>query len=225
MNYILTNISNLNLLCFKLLNDLFGKPVYDKIMIFCDKFGGPYIFHYHLTFIFIIASFLLYKKRTNLDAQKELLIVGTSGMLTLFFSIVLCLVTINNLVKGFTAIERPFCAIKDLYNLTEITKKLTCTRSFPSGHVTFSIILVTSFWPLLNRFFKLVGVFFIVIVCISRIASGAHFPIDILGAIILTLPLTIYIQNKSLILSRKIELSWSLFNKFQQIVTKIKLKT
>lgn len=59
--------------------------------------------------------------------------------------------------------------------------------SFPSGHATFAVLLAASFSPGSSRLMRAVLWLFAALVCISRIAVGAHFPADVLGGVLIGL--------------------------------------
>jgi membrane-associated phospholipid phosphatase len=217
MDSIYLKIKELNINAFKFLNQTFGKSHFDQIAIFADKFGGPHIFHYHLLFIAIIASIMLYHKKDRKEDLKELITLGTTAMLTLFVSIVLCLVLIADFLKDIVASERPYCFIDNIYTIKEVVSGTTCNRGFPSGHMTFSVIMITSFWPLLNQFFKTIAALTLTTIALSRISSGVHLPLDIVGAVLITLPITLYIRNKIEKLVRHYEKKWHLFDKLTAI--------
>jgi len=205
-------IQTANLNVFKFFNQTFGKPAFDDIMIFADNFGGPYIFHYHLILIIGIALLLLFKKRNDKDSLKEISILGFSSICTLCISLILGLL-ITAPIKAYTGVYRPFCSLEDIYVLKQALKHATCNQSFPSGHMTFSIIMVTSFWPLFNRLFKSIAVIFICILAITRMSAGMHYPMDLLGAIALFLPLTIYIRNRITSLVKTYEAKYNIFDR------------
>lgn len=219
MDNIYLKIKELNISIFKSLNQVFGKSHFDQVAIFADKFGGPHIFHYHLLFIAIIASIMLYHKKNSKEDLKELLTLGTTAMITLFVSIVLCLVLIADFLKDIIASDRPYCFIDNIYTIKEVIEGTTCNRGFPSGHMTFSIIMVTSFWPLLNQFFKTIATLALIVIALSRISSGAHLPLDIVGALAITLPITFYIRNRIEQLVRHYENKWRLFDKICKLTT------
>lgn len=212
MEDLLSKINKLNLSIFHFFNQTFGKQEVDNVSIFWDKFGGPHVFHYHFLFIIIIASILLYHKRNTKSELKELVTLGTSSIITLFLSIIFSLVLIIDSLKEYAATNRPYCALKNIHVIQEVVEKTSCLRGFPSGHMAFSIIMVASFWPLLNRAFKGVAIIILVMIGISRIASGAHYPIDLIGAILIALPITIFIRNKTETVVRKYEERLKIFD-------------
>ncbi len=202
---IYNQLKELNIAIFRFFNETFGKSTFDHFMIFIDKFGGPHYFHYHFLLILIIASAMLYQRRHDKEALKELTISGFIAICTLFISILVGLVAIADLLKSYTEMNRPYCNLENIYVIPQITDKLSCSRAFPSGHLTFSVIMVTSFWLLFNRTFKMIAAGFIILVAISRMSSGAHYPIDLLGALVICLPLTLFIRTKVNLIVRKYE--------------------
>lgn len=93
--------------------------------------------------------------------------------------------SINVIVKNFTAIPRPFA------------KGISCVRpdsatgySFPSGHTqmfsTWSTLFAIKFKRL---WFSILTVILIVLVAFSRLYLGAHYPSDVIMAIILGISL------------------------------------
>jgi len=53
--------------------------------------------------------------------------------------------------------------------------------SFPSGHASFSALLVASLWPLIGLRGQLTAALFAFGVGLSRIWLGAHFPVDVVA--------------------------------------------
>lgn len=60
-------------------------------------------------------------------------------------------------------------------------------HSLPSGHASFAMLFVASLWPILNRRWRVAGIFFVLWVGISRISLGMHFPADVLAGFALSL--------------------------------------
>ncbi len=212
MNTIINFFQEVNIYIFTFFNKTFGIQTFNKIMIIADKIGGPYIFHYHLLFIAILATIIIYCKRNNQDNLKELLILGCIAMCTLFVAIVINLVVITESLKNVTSSTRPYCELENIYILPEVTDNKSCDRGFPSGHTVFSLIMIISFWQLFNKFFKITAIVAFAIIAITRMSSGAHYPFDIIGGISFCLPTTIYIRTKIDYFIRKYENKWKAFN-------------
>lgn len=58
-------------------------------------------------------------------------------------------------------------------------------QSFPSGHAAFAVTLAASLGSGLGRVTRLILATFAVMVCLSRISVGAHFPADVAAGALL----------------------------------------
>jgi membrane-associated phospholipid phosphatase len=209
-------VKDVNLSVFKFFNINFGQPQFKKFLTLINAIGDPNIVYYHLLAIFAIACFLIFQTRNDKNALKRLLILGFSATVTFVISFCFSLAIIVELIKTYAAVARPFCSLNDIHALQHVIEANDCFMSFPSGHTSFTIILITSFWPLLNRFFKTLAITFLFMLMISRMASGAHYPMDLLGATVICLPMTICIREKVTKLVIKYESRCNLFKKFSQ---------
>ena len=64
----------------------------------------------------------------------------------------------------------------------ETTLLVDFDGSFPSGHATFTAVVVGSLWPrAAHRASRAVLLLFLVCVGLARVLLGAHFPLDVLG--------------------------------------------
>lgn len=97
-------------------------------------------------------------------------------------------------VVGVTAVSAWIVAyvFKDVFHTLRPFDAMTSVKplisesghAFPSGHATFFMALGASLW----YYHKRLAVFFVissVIIGIARVASGVHWPIDILGGLLL----------------------------------------
>lgn len=212
MDTITNIIRELNIYIFTFFNKTFGLEILNTTMIIADNFGGPHIFHYHLLLITIVAAIMIYHNKNNKNNLKELIMLGCIAMCTLFLAIIINLVVITESLKTIISSIRPYCELENIYTLPEITDSKSCDRGFPSGHVAFSLSMIISFWPLFNTLFKTTSVILFIIIAITRMSSGAHYPLDILGAISFCLPITIYIRTKTDSFIRKLENRWKAFD-------------
>ncbi len=83
---------------------------------------------------------------------------------------------ITEVIKYIAQAERPFIKLSDVIALVPES----AYSSFPSGHATFFMALAVAIY-LTHKRAGLVFIFFALIIGISRIAVGVHFPVDILA--------------------------------------------
>ena len=196
-------IKKINLDLFHSLNSFFGKPDYHNIILLIQKsFNSNSIFFY-IPILMLTSIFLLYKNRLDEPKFESCFLTNLSCFITFSASNIFCLLFIL-IIKNHAGVIRPFCQYDNLYQIQEIINASQCTQSFPSGHMSFAVSIVASFWAIFNRFFKFFSITTLIIVGICRIAAGAHYPIDLLGAIVITLPTILYIKPKIYNFSQKL---------------------
>lgn len=188
-------IKECNLSVFNFFNQTFGHSILDKPMMIIDVIGDPHRIHFHLLFIFLIGISILFFNRRNQTEFKKLFLTGCISTIT-FVTAFLLSITIALILKNYTEVLRPFCSLKNTHIIPTITNDVICNQSFPSGHMILVTIFVTSFWPIFNCFFKMTSIILIILTAITRMASGAHYPIDLIGGLALSLPLALYLRNK-----------------------------
>lgn len=66
-------------------------------------------------------------------------------------------------------------------------------HSLPSGHSSFAVVVAASLWPVLNRWWRVAGAFFVLWVGISRISLGAHFPADVMAGFLSSLAVVLFV--------------------------------
>jgi undecaprenyl-diphosphatase len=104
------------------------------------------------------------------EKKKEIIIVfGTAFLATL----------ISEILKFLFHTGRPFVVLKGVTSLFAET-----SYAFPSGHATFFSALAFSIF-FLHKKAGSVFIFFAVVIGLSRIIAGVHFPVDILGGFVL----------------------------------------
>ena len=64
--------------------------------------------------------------------------------------------------------------------------KIEFHHSLPSGHASFAMLVLTSLWPILNRWGRIAGAILALWVGVSRISLGAHFPADVLAGFLIS---------------------------------------
>ncbi len=187
---------NVNLEIFRFFNDGFGKTEYDSLMKAGDLIGtgdSNFILFIYIAILIFFFAYNLFKKKDPKHV-KEILNLWLTATITVILSLVIGYIFII-IFKNYTKMPRPFCSLDNIYIIHDIVSKLDCNLSFPSGHTFFLTAITASFWHIFNKKMKFFCVLLIIFVAISRIVSGAHYPIDILGAVVITLPLTISLRN------------------------------
>ena len=88
-------------------------------------------------------------------------------------------------LKPWLDFPRPLLALGN--NAVVVLGEPELHHSFPSGHSTFAVLLAASLAPALSPPYKWGLWLFAVLVCLSRISVGAHFPADVLGGALIGL--------------------------------------
>ena len=150
---------------FYLLNNLAGQSsLLDGVIIFLASYLAYILIIVFLAFVF----FSQYQRREKLQI---LFVAGVSTLIARF--------GIAELIRLFYQRPRPFSALDNVQQL------LTSNEwSFPSGHATFFFALSTAVY-LYN---KKLGVWFFVatiLITISRVVAGIHYPSDIIGGAVI----------------------------------------
>ena len=149
---------------FYFFNDLAGQSrIFDAVVVFLAEY-----FQYFLLFaFFLLVYFSQYAK------QEKLRIAGVVTV-----SVVVARLGITEIIRFFYHRPRPFLT-HDVHQLV-----IENAWSFPSGHAAFFFAMAMALY-FYNKKWG-IGFFFAAIVMnISRIIAGVHYPSDIIGGMII----------------------------------------
>lgn len=136
-------------------------PVLDKFFVLVTRLGDKGI-------IWIILSlFLIIPKKTRR--------IGIMCLVALIISLLFNNIIIKNIIKR----SRPFHQITDLRNLVNAKG-----YSFPSGHTSSSFACATVMFGNLPKKYGIVMIMLAALIGFSRIYTGVHYPLDVLGGIV-----------------------------------------
>ena len=165
----------MNIAIFEFFNSAAGlNPFFDQTIIFLASYFG-------LGLVLFAGFFLLFHTHEEwlTEEQNQVLKRRIKEMLVIAVS-VLGAWLIAYFIKNILEVPRPFLVLPDAHVL--ITHG--AFDSFPSGHATFFSALASS----LFLFHKRLGKWYFagaVIIGLARIMAGIHFPLDILGGLVL----------------------------------------
>lgn len=89
------------------------------------------------------------------------------------------------MLKPWLDFPRPLLALGA--NAVVVLGEPELHHSFPSGHSTFAVLVAVSLAPALSPPYKWSLWLSAILVCLSRISVGAHFPADVLGGALIGL--------------------------------------
>ncbi len=152
-------------------------PILDPLMLFITHLGDAGII-----WIIIIALLLLFKKTRRVG------IYCTAALL-------LDLIFINGIIKNLVGRIRPYEVIDGLICMVGPQKD----ASFPSGHTASSVVTSTVIFMKMPKKAGIPAIVLAVLIALSRIYVGVHYPTDILGGLffgILIALLTVYLMDR-----------------------------
>jgi len=167
---------NINVDLFNFFNHGFQNPILDNIMPIFTHFGG---FKF---LVLILIALVLYAKISKRDTLKKVAIIT---LVALLFSGAIAFV-----LKHVVHEPRPFMVLDNVHLLISEDD----LNSFPSGHTTSTIAVVTTLIlnmkELAKKHYLIIDValvLFAILIPFSRMYVGVHYPGDILAGLIIGL--------------------------------------
>lgn len=156
---------------------------FDKLVYFIAEYFGNFVILFAI--IFLLFHHEVFGKEHPLGELKR----KYKEIFLFFYSSVLAWL-ISLLLKLSFAFTRPFELLQGVNPLF-----LETDHSFPSGHSTFFMALGVAIF-LRHKAVGSLFIFFALLIGISRIISGVHFPIDILGGYAIGIFIVFFLHRK-----------------------------
>lgn len=164
------DISEVNISLFRLVNDL-GKehPFLNPVFSFIAEY-----------MVFLLALSVLFIWFTR-DTDNRIMILCASIAF-------ICAFTIGKVAGAFHSNYQPFVELGEVNKLIHKEKD----NSFPSDHTILFFSYCISFW-LFKRGWSILWVLLAVLVGVSRIWVGVHYPFDVLAGVLISLAVSTFI--------------------------------
>lgn len=161
----------LNKSLFLLINSI-HTPFLDRLMLVVTYLGHPQLYPFYIAFMLV----LMWRKPS---------VIPPRNIVTFSVSYVLISTFIIPLLKASFDFHRPLAVLGE--QTVIILGNQDTIHSFPSGHSAYAILMAASLAPGVHWKAKTAIITFALLVCISRISVGAHFPADVIGSIIIAI--------------------------------------
>ncbi len=150
----------------------FHWPAFDNLMLVVTTLGHPNLYPFYLA----AALWRAWRRPGGAPLR---------NVLTLTIAYPLVSVLAVPALKGWMDFPRPLSALGT--DAVVVIGTADPAHSFPSGHAAFAALLAASLMPGASTGARILLSAFAVLVCLSRISVGAHFPADVVGGALLAI--------------------------------------
>ncbi len=182
MKEILYDWGGANIWLFHAVNDVHSAYL-DQFMLLGTKLGEHALFPFYIGIIVLFALHDVAKDRQK--TGRWLTVITVFSIAYLLDGLLI------GALKPLLDFPRPPLALPQ--GTVHIVGIAEYHHSLPSGHSSFAMLCTASLWPVLNKYARMAGAFFVLWVGLSRISLGAHFPADVLAGFLSSLAVVLLV--------------------------------
>ena len=190
MKEIMYDWGGANIWLFHVINDIRAE-YWDKFMLLGTGLGEHSLFPLYLGLTALVALFAVVKTPTENPARYQVQATCWMAVIAVFCTSYFLDSLLIGALKPLLDFPRPPLALPP--STVHIIGEPEYHHSLPSGHSSFAMLVVASLWPILRRWGRVAGAFFVLWVGISRISLGAHFPADVMAGFLSSLALVLLV--------------------------------
>jgi membrane-associated phospholipid phosphatase len=190
MKWYLYDWGGLNVWIFHLINNIHNGFI-DSIMLAATAAASHNLFPWYLAILCLIATSAIVRNSRDKVDTKALLWISTITILSVAY---LADGWLLGVLKPLFDFPRPPLALP--IETVCVIGEAEYHHSLPSGHSSFAMLIAASIWPLfMSPWQKYGAAFFVILVGISRISLGAHFPSDVMAGWISSLLVVVLVRS------------------------------
>jgi membrane-associated phospholipid phosphatase len=146
-------------------------PFLDWLMVSASAIGHPRMYPFYMAVLLL----LHWRGRA----------VALRGLATLAIAYPTISMAIVPVMKASLDFPRPIAALGP--DAVTILGEVETNGAFPSGHAAFAVLIAASLMPGASRATRLALAVGAILVCLSRVWVGAHFPADVVGGALISI--------------------------------------
>ncbi len=199
MKEILYDWGGANVWLFHAINDIRSEYL-DKFMLLGTQLGEHTLFPLYLGLMAVVALAAVVRAPIQDSTGYQAQATRWMAVIAVFSIAYLLDGLLIGTLKPLLDFPRPPLALP--LDTVHIIGVAEYHHSLPSGHSSFAMLCVASLWPMLNRWWRVAGTFFVLWVGISRVSLGAHFPADVMAGFLSSLAVVLLVYAAVKVLMR-----------------------